>query len=289
VLQLLNKRGGAFTNSDEDLALVLNSLIGVAIQRQLLLDEYAEKQRIVHDLSIAREIQQSLLPESAPQLENFDIAGWNEPANETGGDCYDFIELDADRVVILLADATGHGVGPALIASECRALIRALASVTDDTAEILHKANDILRGDLSPGRFLTAFVGLLDARNATLTYVSAGQAPLLVLSSGFTERTVLEANTAPLGIIPFFSPPEVSRLEFQPDDLFILLSDGFFEWQNPSTEEFGVDRTFDHFASHSSQTCEDAIVSLYDAVLTFSEGIEQSDDLTAVLIRRIAG
>ena len=118
VLQALNKRGGPFTPDDEELASILSSQAGVAIQRQMLLDEYAEKQQLERDLDIARDIQQSLLPASAPQIDGYDIAGWNRPADQTGGDCYDFVPLAGGRWGLMLADATGHGIGPALCVSE---------------------------------------------------------------------------------------------------------------------------------------------------------------------------
>jgi len=118
VLQVLNKNGGAFTEWDEDLAETFCSLTGVAVQRQLLLDEFEEKQKMMRDLAVARDIQQSFLPDSAPSVDGYDIAGWNRPADETGGDCYDYIDFPGDRTGFLLADATGHGIGPALMASQ---------------------------------------------------------------------------------------------------------------------------------------------------------------------------
>jgi phosphoserine phosphatase len=286
VVQLLNKTSGSFTGADEDLALVLSSLTGVAVQRQLLLDEFAEKQRMLHDLEIAREIQQSLLPDQDPTVVGFDVAGWNEPADETGGDCFDFVELESGKLAILIADATGHGVGPALMASTCRALIRALASVTEDPGEILFRTNEILRSDLTSGRFLTAFLGILDPGEGTLSYVSAGQAPLLYLGGQGTERVSLEATTVPLGIVPLFEAPPVSHVRLAVGDVFILLSDGFYEWDNATGDQYGVERTFDFFVDRQSLSSAEAIAQLHESVLSFADGIPQSDDLTAVVIRR---
>ena len=128
VLQALNKKEGTFDSLDQERASDLGTLAGVAIQRQMLLDEYAEKQRLERDLALARNIQQKLLPKANPQIAGYQIAGWNRPADDTGGDCYDYFPVEDGRLGVLLADVTGHGIGPALIVSECRALIRALAS-----------------------------------------------------------------------------------------------------------------------------------------------------------------
>ena len=91
VLELLNKRGGGFTATDEELALTLGSLTGIALQRQVLVDHYREKQRLEHELRLARDIQRSLLPVAFPAIPGFDIVGWTQPADATGGDFYDML------------------------------------------------------------------------------------------------------------------------------------------------------------------------------------------------------
>jgi len=143
VLQLLNKRHGPFDRRDEEIAGFLGSQAGVAIQRQRLLDHFAEKQRIQRDLNIARTIQQGLLPRSNPVLPGFDVAGWNRPADETGGDFFDFLPLEDGRLAVAIADATGHGIGPALVIAEARALFRALVG---GQAGLERAVNDMLRG-----------------------------------------------------------------------------------------------------------------------------------------------
>src|SRR5439155_2452087 len=117
---------------DHELVKTFSAQVGVAVQRQLLLEHYAEKQRIERDLNIARDIQQGLLPKADAKLSGFDIAGWNKPADETGGDCYDYLPLADGSLAITIADATGHGIGPALMIAECRALFRATVSLSQD-------------------------------------------------------------------------------------------------------------------------------------------------------------
>ncbi len=287
VLQLVNKRVGAFTEDDANLAEALASLTGVAIHRQMLMDAYADKLRMERDLKLAQDIQRSLLPKSDPTMEGFDIAGWSRPADETGGDFYDFIPLPRGRLGVVLADASGHGVGPALVAAECRALLRALASTDLDISRVTTTANTILDEDLAPGRFITTFYGVLDPATSQLEYVSGGHAPLLLYRAEGGERVVLDATTLPMGIVSFFDGTPAPPIQMHSGDVFILLTDGFHEWANPKGDDFGVDGVFDAIESAREGTSRSMVESLCRAVMEFAEGTEQSDDLTAVIIKKI--
>lgn len=286
VLQVLNKKAGQFETSDEKLAVTFCSLTGVAVQRQRLLDEFAEKQKMIHDLEIAREIQESLLPEASPTIKGFDIAAWNRPADETGGDTYDFIDLQDGKWAIMLADATGHGIGPALIAAECRALLRALTAVTEDLVEVVTKANRILHRDLSDNRFVTVFFGILDPTTGGLNYISAGQTPLLYFRKSEDEGKIIGATTFPMGLMSEMSGVESQSIQLEAGDTFLLASDGYYEWMNSNEEEFGADRAIDLLRSTSSISADQVIVELNKAVKEFAGPVEQDDDLTAVVVRR---
>ena len=286
VLQALNKRDGDFTAADEDLAVTLSSLAGVAVQRQMLLDEYAEKQRLQRDLAVAREIQQSLLPDTAPQVEGYDLAGWNKPADETGGDCYDFMLLADGRWGLMLADATGHGIGPALMVSECRALLRAAIVSGDDLTTGVQRANRLLVDDVPSGRFVTTFFGVLDANLHQIQYLSAGHGPLLHFKAT-GERIELPASTLPMGILPELDATTPPPINLDPGDVLLLVTDGFFEWANPQDEQFGTRRIFDLVQAHRQASSAELIGLLHQAVLDFANGVPQADDLTAIVIRRL--
>src|SRR5262249_54848620 len=159
---------------DEFIASVLGAQAGVAIQRARLMQEVFVKKRMQRDLDIARTIQQGDLPKTNPQIEGFDLAGGNRPADGTGGDSYDFHVLDRGKVGILVADATGHGIGPALVISECRALVRALTGLHEEDVErTLLRVSRLIEGDLPSGHFVTAFLGVLDPGARRLVYASA--------------------------------------------------------------------------------------------------------------------
>lgn len=286
-LEVLNKQDSSFTPLDEDLASILSSLAGVAVQRQMLLEEYAEKQKLLHDLSVAREIQQSLLPPGNPEIPGFDIAGWNKPAEDTGGDYFDFIRFPGEEVGLVLADVTGHGIGPALLTSECRALMRAVASLENNPAEVITRVNELLYGDLDSARFITLYFGVLKPKSNEIPYLSAGQAPLIFYSEKSGEGQFLEATTVPLGILPTMKIPATPTLRMEPGDTLALLTDGFFEWENEEGEPFGKERILDLIKMNRDLTSEALIAEFYREVLEFAGGTPQADDLTAVVVRKL--
>jgi len=287
VLQVLNKLDGSFSPRDEVLAAALGSLTAIAVKRQMLLDEAAVKQRLEHDLNIARDIQQRLLPAENPKIKGFDVAGWNQPADQTGGDCYDFRALGEDQLAFMIADATGHGIGPALIVSECRALIRAVTDTSNDLSVVADKVNVLLCADLPSDRFVTVCFGLVDAEAGRLSYVSAGHGPLLLLRAATGQVEQFDATGLPMGIMPD-APIELAEpIELAPGDVFILLTDGFVEWPRPSGELYGDERLVEVIRRHRGQPCADLIQTIYRDVLRFAENTPQLDDLTAILIKRV--
>jgi phosphoserine phosphatase len=287
VLQLLNKRGGVFDHRDEEITGFLGSQAGVAIQRQRLLHHFAEKQRIQRDLSIARDIQQGLLPREQPVVEGFDIAGWNQPADETGGDSFDFLPLDDGRLAIALADATGHGIGAAMVMAETRALFRALVTQNGNLAEVMPRVNALLCMDLPEGKFNTAFFGLLAPAQHRVAFLSAGQGPILAYSAASGEVSELDTHGLPLGMMADADYDPITTLEMAPGDVLVLLTDGFYEWDRPDGEQFGTARMAAILQQHHALPAAEFIRLAYEAVIEFSAGTKQGDDLTAVVVRRL--
>lgn len=287
VLQVLNKSAGSFDPWDNELVKTFGAQVGVALQRQLLLEHYAEKQRIERDLNIARDIQQGLIPKKPPEVAGFDIAGWNKPADETGGDCYDYLTLSDGCLAMTIADATGHGIGPALMIAECRALFRATISLSHDLAAVVTRINNLLCEDLPDDRFVTAFFGLLSPETATLSFLSAGHGPLIKYIRKTDEFAELTAGGVPLGImadVPF-DPPET--FEMAPGDMMVLVTDGFFEWQSKGNEQYGTERMFQVLREHRDRPCKEIIEALYRSVIAFAPGTVQADDLTAMIVKRL--
>jgi serine phosphatase RsbU (regulator of sigma subunit) len=245
-----------------------------------------EVDRLEHDLDVARAIQQSLLPNSMPEVEGFEISAWNQPADQTGGDYYDWQPLPDGRVLVALADVTGHGIGPALLAAVCRAYARTNFHVDDDLMSAMVRINASLANDLTEGRFITFVAAICAPGKAGVEMLSAGHGPLFVYTFRHDCFDAMEAQGLPLGISPSLISDPPHHLEMGTGDLLVLATDGFFEWTNAQGEQFGKERLEQIVRASRERHPKQIIDALYRAVISFSGGTEQKDDLTAIVIKR---
>ena len=245
-----------------------------------------ELQQINHDLDIARSIQQDLLPTRAPQLDHFEIAGWNQPASQTGGDYFDWQRLPDGQLAISVGDATGHGIGPALVSALCRAYARASFLVDQGQDQILERLNRLLADDLSDNRFVTFAVVFLNPESSEVKILSAGHGPILWYRRAANSLEDFEAQGIPLGMIPGMTYTDSKPKFLKAGDMLVLVTDGFYEWQDLKNEEFGLQRLKDTIRQARDCSADEVIGRLYAAVKHFSNGTEQKDDLTAVVIKR---
>ncbi|HWY43403.1 MAG TPA: PP2C family protein-serine/threonine phosphatase [Candidatus Sulfotelmatobacter sp.] len=243
-------------------------------------------ERLEHDLEIARSIQQSLLPSSAPQLEGFEIAGWNKPADQTGGDYYDWQCLPDGKLVIALADVTGHGIGPAMLAAVCRAYARASFRGCGALMATMEQINALLAGDIGEGRFVTFVMVVCTPRSSQVELLSAGHGPLFLYALKEDRFDEMGAQGLPLGIVADLVSEPPHALNLGSGDLLVLATDGFFEWANPQNELFGPMRLEQAIRTSRAKHPSEIISDLYQAVIEFSGGTKQQDDLTAVIIKR---
>jgi serine phosphatase RsbU (regulator of sigma subunit) len=244
-------------------------------------------EQVEHDLGIARTIQQSLLPRIRPKISGFEIAGWNLPADETGGDYFDWQHMSDGRLAVMLADVTGHGIGPAMLASECRAYARASFRNHDNLPGTLQRINQSLEDDLAPDRFATFAAVICTDGNDRVELLSAGHGPLFVYCAATQTLQKFGAQSVPFGIVPLMEFEAPLTLHLRPGDLVLLITDGFFEWENAAGEQFGLGRLGDSVRKSNHLAPEEIIAELYNAVLVFTNGSKQTDDLTAVVIKRV--
>jgi serine phosphatase RsbU (regulator of sigma subunit) len=240
-----------------------------------------------HDLDVARSIQQSLLPPSMPQVSGWDIAAWNQPADQTGGDYYDWQPLPNGKFVTALADVTGHGIGPALLASVCRAYARTNFHNQDSFLKAMEEINSAVAGDVREGRFITFVAAIFGPDSANVELLSAGQAPLFLYTLKNDRFDVMEAQGLPLGISDAFLSDPPDSLELAPGDFLLLATDGFFEWANAREERFGTQRLGQTARAAREKSAAEIIASLYQEVLCFAGGTKQMDDLTAIVLKRV--
>ena len=271
------------------LAAVVASRIRTHVAAALREAELKSKlDQVNHDLDIARSIQRGLLPTESPKLDDFELAGWNDPADQTGGDYFDWQSLPDGRLAISLGDATGHGVGPALVSALCRAYARASLVADDKHHHVLDRLNRLLAEDLSANRFVTFALMFLDSQKSEVEILSAGHGPILWYRHATNDLENLEAQGIPLGMIAGVSYDQALVRQLAPHDMIVLVTDGFYEWENPQGEEFGLQRLEAVILKSQDCSAEEVIEKLRLAVADFCGGTEQKDDLTAVVLKRKA-
>ncbi|HUV38669.1 MAG TPA: GAF domain-containing SpoIIE family protein phosphatase [Planctomycetota bacterium] len=287
VLQLLNKAAapGYFTAYDESLLEAFSSHIALTLDQARLVQAYLDKQKLMHDLQLAREIQQGLLPKETPKIEGFDVFGWSDACDETGGDYFDYIPMRDGKLGLVIADVTGHGVGPALIMAETRAFARAAAALEGGIDRVLASVNDYLAEDLGGGRFVTLFWGLLDPAGGEFTYSSAGHGHSVICHAADGSLDELESTAPPLGIIRGLEFPMGRPSRLAPGDVLLMTTDGIEEAMNPSSEEYGRDRLRDVLREHAGASAAEIAQNIRNNVLWFMDGAAQRDDLTMVVVK----
>jgi serine phosphatase RsbU (regulator of sigma subunit) len=255
----------------------------IAITKQQ--EEAQERQRIEQELRVARLIQQTLLPKSLPELEDYQTAAYYQPAREVGGDFYDFFMLGDGRPGVVVGDASGKGIPAALVMASTRSVLRTLAQrVGVAPGEVLAQANEILYPDIPPNMFVTCFYAILNPESGRLLYANAGHHSPYLCREG--RAIQLRARGMPLGLMPSMSYEE-EEIALDAGDSALFYSDGLVEAHNPKGEMFGFPRLQEIVARHSEERSlgDFLMKELYSFV---GEGWEQEDDITLLTLRRSA-
>ncbi len=285
VMQVLNKRDGVFDAKDEALATALAAQCAVALQRVRMTEALMDGERMRQELEMARVVQMSTLPATMPAVPGYDVYGTFEPAELTGGDAFDLSMLEQNLLVVL-ADATGHGIAPALSVTQLQAMLRIAFRLGADLQTAVTEVNNHLAAWLADDRFITAFIGLIDSNTHQLRFHSAGQAPILHVRGTSGECVLHMPTSFPLGAMRVSRLRPAVALDMQPGDLLVLLSDGIYEYQDADGAEFGLDRVRDIVVAHRDKPVADLARALLGSVRGFARGAPQQDDITIVLVKR---
>jgi len=233
----------------------------------------------------AREIQQRLFPKHPPSIPGFDIAGTSVPALMAGGDYFDYLQMQDGNIGFIVADVTGHGVGPAMLTAETRAYIRLLARESHSPAEILTKANKILVDDLDFERYITALIVCINPATSEIVYVNAGHPPGMILDHSGEIVTELQLSGSPLGIDPETPYKDSPVTKLEPGHGFLIFSDGIDETQSESGKFFGTQRIKAWLKYACDLSAEESLAGLLQAASFFRESLAQADDMTAILVK----
>ena len=234
VLQVVDRMDGPFTAEDERVAETLATQCVVFIQRERMSRSLLQAEKLGREIKLAREIQMSTLPSEMPRVPDYDMAGQFCPADETGGDTFDLVPLDDHRLFVLLGDASGHGIGPALSATQMTGMLRVALRLGADLDSIFAQVNNQLVEDLPEEHFVTAFLGILDSAQHCVEYHAAGQGPILHFEAATNTCHWHPPTTFPMGFMRFPQVDAPQRIDLAPGDILGLISDGVFEAGRPA-------------------------------------------------------
>ena len=273
--------------------------VDMVAQLAALAEDQLARVRLEEEMGVARTIQQGSFPRTLPEVGGYDIAARSTPAEDCGGDAFDCIGLagpgiaddgaPAERVLLLLADATGHGVGPALSSMQARGMTRLGARLGQSLSDIVREVNAQLCQDLPPGRFVTAWYGMLDPRSHSVESFSAGQGPLYVYRYAEDRFDEIDSDALPFGVMATgFMPDAAQRIELRPRDILLIITDGYYEAMNPAGEQWGEAAVKEMVRSMRDRACAEILDALDRGSLAFSKAHSTQDDRTAILVRRLA-
>jgi len=288
VLQALNKSapdGSAFDAYDQELAGVFAAQAGVVLEEAALREMAESQKRMQAEMDLARTIQQGLLPKSAPEIKGLDIAGATRPATECSGDYFDYVMLPGGALGALVADVTGHGLGAALIMTGARACVRSLCTAASDPAQVLSAANNMLAKDLDGGNFLSLCLTVLDPRDGTLRYSSAGHDPPLFYRPSAPDFMELDSTGPLLGIVENMAFHAAGPFKLQSGDVLLLMTDGLFECMNAAEETFGKERIKEILKLNRERNAQEILAALLAAADIWTGGQPPRDDITAVVVK----
>ena len=251
------------------------SKLAAEIERQR--DEYE------HDLMLAAQVQRQVLP-APPVLPGLDLAAAMRTATLLGGDYYDFYQVSEDVIDVVIADVSGHGAAASLLMPSLAVALRLRARELDGPAAILKDLDQVLNQITNPATFVTMFYGRFHRSKRTLQYANGGHNPPLLLHTATGESQPLEGDGPILGILPGAVFTNVS-IQLLPGDILTLFTDGVIEQENDAGEEFSLARLKQTIVANITEPASALVTAITDAVSSFAIGVQQSDDITVVVLK----
>jgi len=260
-------------------------MVGSHLDVTRLRDAEQQVQENQVQLLAAHRIQQRLLPQSAPRVPGWDIAGVCFAAEYAAGDYFDFLTFPDGTLGLVIADVRGHGVGPALLMATASAYIRSFAGLELPLTQMLNQTNKMLCQQMEEDQFITLLVCRLDPATRTLTYVNAGHPEGYIIGVSGAVTATLGNGGLPLGIVPDTLYPESRTIKLAPGDTVLLLTDGLLETRAPAGELLGTPRVIDLVRAHHDRSTGGLIQLLRDEVDQFSGCEALKDDVTIVVAK----
>lgn len=250
-----------------------------------------QKEIIEGELTVAREIQMSIIPKIFPAFPGrpeFDIFAVLEPAREVGGDLYDYFLLDEDHLCFTIGDVSGKGVPASLFMAVTKTLIKSKADISLTPDEILYAVNNELCDDNDSGMFVTEFLGILTISTGEIVYSNGGHNLPYVLRSKGTPEVLPRMAGMALGVMEDV-PYNRARVNLNPGDSLVMYTDGVTEAMNESGELFGEERLEKCLTGLTGRTAREEVEAVLQSTRDFVQNANQSDDITMVVLQYLGG
>jgi phosphoserine phosphatase RsbU/P len=282
-LQLLNKTKGSFTDEDTNVLLTLSGQMAMGLENAQLHRDLLEKERLEREMALARGIQRSLLPETTPFVNGFDIAVLNEPCFEVGGDYYDFLSLGQNTLLVVVADVEGKGISSAMVMSNLQATLQTLVLHLHSLNDIAESVNRMILNDTRGEKYMTMFLGLIDVRRKAIHYINCGHVPPVIVRLGQLFIQLTEGGM----VIGLFDNAQFERghVKFQADDILVLCTDGITEAMDTENEEFGLERLVASVSRVPELKAKEIVMKVCDDVTVYSRGGTHIDDKVVLAIK----
>ncbi len=276
-----------FERDDVDAIGVFAAQAALAIDNARLFEERLDRERLSRELAIAREVQRKLLPQKVPALGGLSIAAASVPAQEVGGDYYDFLQLDPERLAFVIADVSGKGTSAAFYMAEMQGIFRSLSRLSTSPADFLLNANAALSTTLERNVFVSVIYGVLDCATETLTMARAGHCPAATIGVDGRAR-LLRSRGMGLGLddgVLFSRSLCEEVVSLQPGDVFVLYTDGVIESRDATGVEYGYDRLLDVIGQNRHEEAHDLHSLLMKDLDEFVGNRGYDDDTTLVVMK----
>lgn len=248
-----------------------------------------DAKRMRKELDYAREIQIAMLPEAFKKIGDIEVASNSTPAMEVGGDYYDYFEISENEIGFFICDVSGHGVASALMLSGLRSCMHILLEDSSNPKEVFNRLNRMIRKTQNRKMFVTAVFAVINTKENTCSLFNAGHLPPFKIDGKTNEILKIKRHGVTLGAMDYISAEteesEVT-ISFSRNDKLILYTDGVTEAMNRKKDEYGFYRLEELLYTISDKTPEEILNSIISSVNNFSEGIEQRDDMTIMVISR---
>ena len=271
----------AFSDMDRAVLRSLAIEASTVIENARLFTAARQMERLNHELEIASDLQQQLLPKAFPQAPHFQVAGWNLACHSIGGDCYDALELPGGRHAFVVADVAGKGIPAALLASTIQGIVATATRLEMQPETVAMHLNRYLYDRSGIERYATVFLSWLDSPGE-FVYINAGHVPPFVRTAS-GQVYPLTSESFPLGMFDF-AEFHCSKVQLAPGDTVLIYTDGFTEAANPEGEFFGENRLRDLLKQEQSGNPEQLLAKIQAVVREFTRGASQSDDMTLLVI-----